>query len=318
MIIYPIIPIWIMSIICVVLVLIISIKGRRGWSLVRQIAIVVLMFVINIRPMVFSSNKKALSNDFDVTFVFDNTLSMLAEDYSGNQRRIDGAKKDCNYIMQELAGSNFSLIMFNNEARIAVPYTTDTNIISESLEVSPDMTTLYARGTTLNVTKDLLNDTLKNRAEKSNKKQIVFFISDGEITNGNKLDSFSNAGKYISNGAVLGYGTSNGGKMKAKDYQSSKEGEKYVKDKTTDYPYSDAVSVIDEDNLKQLAKDLNIDYIHMEKQSAINTKLKEIKNGIVNNVTEENKSSYVDIYYIFVIPLLILLVYEFIIYKRRL
>ena len=88
MIIYPIIPIWIMSIICVVLVLIISIEGRRGWSLVRQIAIVVLMFVINIRPMVFSSNKKALSNDFDVTFVFDNTLSMLAEDYSGNQRRI--------------------------------------------------------------------------------------------------------------------------------------------------------------------------------------------------------------------------------------
>lgn len=174
MIIYPIIPIWIMSIICVVLILIISIKGRRGWSLVRQIAIVVLMFVINIRPMVFSSNKKALSNDFDVTFVFDNTLSMLAEDYSGNQRRIDGAKEDCNYIMQELAGSNFSLIMFNNEARIAVPYTTDTNIISEFLEVSPDMTTLYARGTTLNVTKDLLNDTLKNRAEKSNKKQIVF------------------------------------------------------------------------------------------------------------------------------------------------
>lgn len=317
MIIYPIIPIWLMAIICVVLILIISIKGRKGWSLVRQIAIVVLLFIINIRIMIFSSNRQSLTNDYDVMFVLDNTMSMYAEDYNGSERRIDAVKKDCEYIITELAGSNFSLITFNNDAKISVPYTTDSSIILECLNTLPAMTNLYARGTTLNVSKELLLNTIKSRSEQSEKKQIVFFISDGEITSESKLDSFSEIAKYINGGAVLGYGTQTGGKMKAKEYSTSKDDEKYVQD-TSVYPYTDAISKIDENNLKQLANDLNIDYIHMENQSAIKSKLTEIKNGIVNSTKNENKSSYVDIYYLFVIPLLALLVYEFIIYKRRL
>ena len=49
----------------------------------------------------------------------------------------------------------------------------------------------------------------------------VFFITDGEITNNDSLESFSKASKYIDYGAVLGYGTKEGGKMYPKsDYNT--------------------------------------------------------------------------------------------------
>lgn len=89
----------------------------------------------------------------------------------------------------------------------------------------------------------------------------------------------------------------------------------YLQDKS-DYPYVDAISKIDEESLEQIAEDMGIEYINMSKQSNIKSKLEEIKKGVVNSVTNENKSSYTDTYYFFAIPLAILLMYEFIVYKR--
>ena len=54
-------------------------------------------------------------------------------------------------------------------------------------------------------------------AKGSSGKRILFFISDGEITSEEKLSSFSSIKKYVDDGAVLGYGTSSGGKMKITD-----------------------------------------------------------------------------------------------------
>ena len=49
--------------------------------------------------------------------------------------------------------------------------------------------------------------------------------------------------------------------------------EDYIKDRTDN---KNAVSKIDENNLNSIAKDLNIEYIYMDKQSNINKKLKDI------------------------------------------
>ena len=70
--------------------------------------------------------------------------------------------------------------------------------------------------------------------------------------------------------------------------------------------------------MKTIAKDIGSDYINMDKQSKIDYKLKEIKQKLLKNDLDESKNSYDDIYYIFVIPLCFMLIYEFINYKRRL
>ena len=100
MIINPIIPIWLMAIICIVLL----IFKRKGWmGYIRQILIILLLFAINMRVMVKDVEVPVLLPKVDVLFVVDNSISMLAEDYGlSNGRRLDAVKKDCEYIMEKL------------------------------------------------------------------------------------------------------------------------------------------------------------------------------------------------------------------------
>ncbi len=79
-----------------------------------------------------------------------------------------------------------------------------------------------------------------------------------------------------------------------------------------------ALSKLNEKNLKKIASDLKVDYIHMEKMSDIDNTLKSIKQQISSSqATEEKISSYQDIYYYFAIPFVILLMIEFVLKKRR-
>lgn len=314
MIISPIIPIWIMGIICIILLIL---KRKDKYGFIRQIAIVILIFVINLRIMVPSSNVEVLANNLDILFVIDNTISMVAEDYNGKETRLSAVKKDCEYIINKFTGANFSVITFNNDSQVLVPYTKDANITLDSIESINVMTELYSRGSTLNIVKDDMLGALERSSKKNGRKRIVFFISDGEITNEEKLKSFSDLQKYVDGGAVLGYGTKSGGQMKVKYSMLDEDDEEYIQDKS-DYPYKNAVSKIDEDNLNKLASDLGIDYINMSKQSNIDSKLKDIKQGVVTNSSNSNMALKTDIYYILAIPLSVLLIFEFVNYRKKL
>lgn len=110
-----------------------------------------------------------------------------------------------------------------------------------------------------------------------------------------------------------------GGKMVNTAYVDNPSSDFYY-----NYYYDDnynkitAISKIDENNLKQIASDLKLDYIQMSKTSNIDYKLTDIKQQISNSQTTEEKiESYQDIYYYFAVPLLILLIIEFVMKKRR-
>ena len=84
------------------------------------------------------------------------------------------------------------------------------------------------------------------------------------------------------------------------------------------YDIVTALSKIDEQNLKKIATDLKIDYIPMNKTANINYKLDDIRKQVANTQTKEEKiSSYEDIYYYFAIPLVLLLLTDFVIKKRK-
>ncbi len=309
----PIIPIWLMGIICIILVIL---KSKNIKTFIRQIIIVVLLFMINLRIMIPSKDAKVLETNLDVFFVIDNTISMLAEDYNHNDQRINGVISDCEYIIEQLSGSNFSVITFSNESKVQTPPTKDNDMTIAALKGMKVVDELYARGSSMNVVLEELENSLKKVSEKEDRNSIVFFISDGEITNEEKLKSFSSVKKYITDGAVLGYGTAEGGKMKVESISGGKE---YLEDNTSDtFPYPKAVSKIDENNLKQIADDMGIKYIHMTKQSDIETKVEQIRKDAVKNLGNSDKKFYNDIYFIFVIPLLGMLIYETINYKKKL
>ena len=302
----PIIPIWLMIIICIGLLIVLLTSKKKN---IIEIIIVILLFIVNLRFMIPKEGSKILSNDLDVLFVIDNTISMRAEDYNGSNPRINGVKEDCKYIIRELNGARFSIITFNHKSRIVTPYSNDINMTIEAIDVLDTIDETYAKGTSLNVPLEDIINSLKSAEKKDKRTRVIFFISDGEITDDSKLKSFKEISKHISNGAVLGYGTEKGGKIK-----TDEEYNFYVHDPET---YEDAISKIDEGNLKKIASDLEIDYVNMNKQSNIDKVLKPIKKAQVRESTVSKKNNGKDIYYYFVIPLVILLLWEFIDFRRR-
>ena len=136
---------------------------------------------------------------------------------------------------------------------------------------------------------------------------VLFYISDGEITDGSKLMSFKELEPLIDAGAVLGYGTTKGGKMK--DTYGG-----YMYDNETN---DKAVSKIDENNLKQIANDMDIDYIHMKSTANVKYLVESIKNGSSLTIEKADTVSYEDTYYIYAIILGAVLFINLIVFIRR-
>ena len=337
MIINPIIPIWLMSIICIAIVIFIlynkpvkDIKTTRQKKLLKKyiinssikILIIILLFVINLRFMIPNGENMAIASDLSVLFVIDTSVSMRALDYDGNKERFEGVINDCCYIVDELSNSKFSIITFSDTAQKVIPFTNDTDMVQAELKAISLENDLYAKGSSMNIVKDTLEKSLIEEKERQNEdtKLIVFFITDGEITKeGENLESFSNLSQYISDGAVMGYGTKDGGKMVNSTYSNQPNSNFYYI-----YYYDDtyqkvtAISKIDENNLKKIASDLKIDYIQMSEKSNIDGKLKQIKNIESSSQGQEEKiNTYQDIYYYFAIPLVILLILDFIFKMRK-
>lgn len=313
MIINPIIPIWLMAIICIALVIC---KRKGKFAYIRQIIMIILLFMINLRMMIPTDVEVSTKRiDANVFFVIDNTISMAANDCADGTTRMDALKADCNNITGSLSGARFSLITFANISKLVFPLTESTSFVNSCIKGIGVTDELYAKGSSMNICKDMLVELVKAAHEKNTGKVIVFFISDGEITNGDTLDSFKEAAKYIDGGAVLGYGTSKGGNMYIKDYFS--DDLVAIEDKS-EYPYEKAVSKIDEENLKAIAKDMDIEYINMTTENKLDTVIDNIKKDTALLGDEDSRlDGYKDIYFIFIIPLVGMLVYEFVNWKRK-
>ena len=310
----PIIPIWLMVIICIVLLIF---KRKGAFNYIRQIIIVLLLFMINLRIMIPDPDAETVQKKVNVLFVVDNTISMQAEDYGHDKEpRMNAVRRDCAYIMEQLPGAQFSIISFADTEQLLTPYTIDTANITQSLNSLTGQPTLYARGTgfegILNYLENHLNDDSDNL-------QIVFFISDGELTNEREIMFHPGLKQYIDGGAVLGYGTDEGGAMHAFAFFGDEDPEElyYYDDNFDQQP---ALSYIDEENLETLADDMGISYVHMTSQdkmdSVISDVLKQMQ-AAGDDMVKDTIAGYSDTFFYLLIPFIPLLVFDFIYYKRK-
>lgn len=305
----PILPVWAAAAAAVVVMAILVLRLLRGKmelryrvaSFVRLTLIVVLLFGINLRPMREVQDAKAMMKNLDVLFVTDTTVSMWAEDGRGGNTRWSAAQKDCEYIMDELASSNFALIRFSNVSQVLSPFTQDDQIVTDALKTISIPDKFYASGTNLNTPLEDLRMLLESSSKKEGRKTILLFLTDGEITDDTKLsEDYAALSEYIDGGCVMGYGTEKGGRMKDSDGD-------YVVDPATG---KDAVSKLSEDNLKKLAKMLKVDYVHMEHTENVKFNIDRIVE--MSSMTEGDKKTFTleDTYYYLVYPLILLLVWE--------
>ena len=223
--------------------------GLKVLAILRISIMVLLAFLTNLRIMDKKYDAKVEMKNLDVLFVVDTTISMWAEDYKGSKTRMRGVLHDTEYIIDELSGSNFGLIRFDNRSQILAPFTQDHETVKDAFTTIKEPDIYYARGSSLNVSYDDMESLLLSSNQKDERMTILFYITDGEITDESELRSFKELEQYVDAGAVLGYGTTKGGKMKYGDYGN------YVQDPEKG---KDAISSIDETNLKKVASDLDI------------------------------------------------------------
>ena len=315
MIIKPIIPIWLMGIICVIFLVL---KRKGTFNYIRQIIIVLLLFVINLRIMTPGGNVTTITPELDILFVCDNTISMLAEDYNGSERRIDAVKKDCQYIIDQFPGASYSVVTFDSSVEMKVPYTVDTFLVEQTIGSLNGEASYYANGSSLNMVMTQLQHYLDRGRDTY---QLVFFISDGEITaKGETLKTFSNLNGYADNGAVLGYGTAEGGYMQTVPMSYTEDEPEYLYYYDDNFDQQPALSYIDEENLETLADDMGISYVHMTSQdkmdSVISDVLKQMQ-AAGDDMVKDTIAGYSDTFFYLLIPFIPLLVFDFIYYKRK-
>jgi Ca-activated chloride channel family protein len=282
----------------------------RALTLLRMTMIYVLALIIGLRPVLVETKYEFATKNLDVLFIMDNTISMWAQDYSGKKERMSGANKDVNYIMNQLAGSNFALVTFDDSAHVLSPFTQDMQYIRDLMDTFEKPDSYYAKGSDLSIPYQDIESLLLSSSRKENRKTIVFYISDGEITNGKELRDYSGLAQYIDSGAVLGYGSAQGGKMK------DGYGSGYVYDYSA---HRDAISVIDEDNLKKIAEDMGLEYMNMNSGNSALQGVVEIIRESSKTVIETGKGAEVttDIYYFFAYPLILMILIEIVMVARR-
>ena len=276
----------------------------------RLLAIVILAFLLNLRIQRPVPDRNAEFRNIDVLFVLDDTLSMYAKDGRNGKTRMADAVSDCQHIISRLEGGSFGLIKFDNQSLILAPFTQDVDNVNDAFLAVQQPDSYYAQGTSLNVPYEDMEELLLSSSKKKDRKCFVFFLSDGEITDGTSLSSYAALARYVDGGAVLGYGTAAGGKMT--------DGYGYpIRDPET---YAEAVSRIDETSLRQLASDLGVNYIAQTQQSNVDAELRMIEASAESIRGSGGTVVYEDTYFYFAVPLFLLLVWELalLIRERRL
>lgn len=329
--IYPIIPIFFIApllIVAVALFVLCMVKKKlRVKKNMRRISMLVLMCIILLRPVFIGGRSQSEINNLNLYFVVDATYSMKAEDIGGKARYVKVAK-DIHEIVKAFPGSKYSVIVEDNAIYTAVPMSTSTDFISsvwyeELGDTNRDKSLIspkkpdYSIGTDLNL---LLNHTgeMVNRYKKKEpgRKNIIIFMSDGEDF-GDGISRQETLRKNLDGGAVFGYGSENGTTIKDEGSYYGRIMYKGTDSSIETEPCNETgfgqcvITKINEDNLKKIASNLDINYYHRENGDVPSEVINGIKKLEEFTDTSEISDSFIDIYWVFSMILLGLLLWDF-------
>ncbi|WP_307433234.1 vWA domain-containing protein [Pseudarthrobacter defluvii] len=249
----------------------------RSQAWLRRTAIVLLVLAAGLRPHLPGGSVQAASADLNVFFVVDTTTSMVAEDHGNGSPRLEGVRRDIMAIAEQLPGARFSVITFDTTAHVRMPLSTDTLALQTITEVLEPQVTAYAKGSSITAARQVLSERLAAaRDSHPDRPRLVYYLGDGEQTSGKEPQAMSVDGGLVAGGAVLGYGTAEGGRMKENTgpegntaYDggngtggaSGTPGGRYVQDNRPGST-GDALSMIDEGRLRTVAGQLGVPYVH--------------------------------------------------------
>ncbi|SPT53583.1 Uncharacterized protein encoded in toxicity protection region of plasmid R478, contains von Willebrand factor (vWF) domain [Actinomyces bovis] len=276
----PMVPWWLL------LLLVLALGGLLFWSsrwllradadrgarltLLRRGALAAVVVLMVAGPSVPVYRGQTTSN-VEVYLLVDRTGSMAAEDWNGSEPRLKGVRQDILDIRQAIPQARFSILALDSTAARELPLTSDLDAVGAWADSLKQEISAKSTGSSLERGMPLLARSLVRAYENEpGDVRLVFILSDGEPTDGGAAAndaaaaglSWEKIKPLVDGGAVLGYGTAEGGKMRefnGKADSGAGSDAPYLKDKSTG---QDGISKIDENALNAAATGLGLPYVH--------------------------------------------------------
>ena len=213
---------------------------------------------------------------------------MAAEDYHGSQTRLAGVRQDVAGIAKELAGARFCLITFDNQATVRMPLSRDTTALQTAMATLQPQNTRFAAGSSITSAGRLLKERLAAAQEQQpGRPALVFYAGDGENTSPTAPERLPIDAASINGGAVLGYGTTEGGRMKDVD----------------------GLSRLDDGALRAIASQLDLPYAHRSGGEGTAEMLTKAAPGALAGTTDEGPGR-TELYWLLAFGAFLLLLHE--------
>ena len=254
---------------------------RHVMDVLRRFLIVVTVIIMGAGPSI-PGEAQEVTSTLEVYFVIDRTGSMAAEDWDGSKPRIDGVRNDISIMMNILTGSRFSIMSWDSRGHTDLPLTSDASAVISYMDSFDRELSSSSQGSSVNrPAQDLAKLLKKNKERHPQNVRALFVFSDGETSNQDHWTSAPSGDasdwdavkEYIDGGLVIGYGTEEGGKMKAvrlSNAGAQSGDDEYIHDKSQ--PGAPiAISRIDEAALQGVASRIGVSYVHSPDNSAIDS-----------------------------------------------
>lgn len=274
-------------------------KDGQQASWWRRLAIVAVTVLIGATPAVTDTAQEVTSN-VDIFIVVDKTGSMNANDYNGDEPRMVGVASDINSLVDAFPDARFSILSFDSLAYRELPLSSDTRAVRSWASTAAVERHFFSAGSSIARPAEVLEAGLARAAENYPENvRLVFFLSDGENTNGDDssvddgLDALGVSEQYVDGGAVLGYGTPEGGTMTISS-RFTNVPDTFIMDPSTGEP---AISRLDEANLREVARLLGIEYMHRSAPGSLESLADRIDAGTIMLDGRSDVETYRDFYW---------------------
>lgn len=305
----PLLPLWALiplftAMLALAVVLLVR-RPRQRTAWLRRSLMVLLLLAVALRPVTPLDDEPTERMNANVFFVVDRTGSMNAEDYAGAQPRLEGVKADMRRIMGMTEGSRYAILSFDSTATQQLPLTTDAGAAEAWIDTLETEPTAYSKGSNVDRPLETLGTEItETREEDPDSSILVYVLSDGENTDGEESTSFAPLASQIDGGAVLGYGTAEGGPMQV---QGGEDDGEYI----TDADGTQGISTIDQARLETIAEQLGLPYLHRtDPEEPIEGTMEGITLSPVPIESAREVDSFRDWYWIAAVPLAGLMIWE--------
>ena len=266
-----------------------------------------MLIIAASNPQYGENERTVASKGIDIMIALDISKSMMAEDIIDEYNRLDIAKLSIGKLMNELRGDHVGIVVFAGEAYKQLPLTPDYQVAKLFLKnIGTDM--ISSQGTDIGNAIELCMSSFSD--ERKNNKAIVI-ISDGEDHEEMAVKAAKEATEEGVVICTVGMGSEKGVPIPIVR-NGKKIGIKKDKDEST------VLTKLNEENLIQIAQAGNGTYT---KTRGLNLNLRKILDRIneieKSTLKKDRYSTYDDQFQWFLLPGLLLLLLDFMIFEKR-